>query len=158
MRPRLKVTKCGLVWRLHRTTTNYKVKFTLEHTMKIEGEGRDTVYPFFKLNARLRQMDSDTPRPLYSGRSHGIYGAGGWVDLGNEMGGCEKSRPPPHPHPNRVQTPNRPARSESPCQLSYTGRQDYYRCVAIWTTAILVKVFRWSKKTRRFSRNLQIPR
>jgi len=42
--------------------------------------------------------------------------------------------------------------------LSYKGRQDYYRRAATWRTAILVKVFSWSKKTRRFSVNMQIPR
>jgi hypothetical protein len=101
---------------------HYKVKFTLEHTMKTKGKSRDTVYPFFKLDARLGLVANATPRPLYPRkepryppcrRLGGPWGRNGLV---------RKISPLP---PNRVRTPNRPARSESLCRLSYTGRQDY---------------------------------
>ena len=54
-----------------------------------------------------------TPRPLYLRERHGTHCIRGWVGLRAGLDGCGKSRP------KGIRSPDRPARSESPCRLSY---------------------------------------
>ena len=59
---------------------------------------------------------SSTARPLYPRERPGTRCTGGWVDPRAGLDGCGKSRP------TWFRSPDRPARSESLCRLSYPYR------------------------------------
>ena len=58
-----------------------------------------------------------TSRPLYPRESPGNHCIGGWVGPRACLEGCGKS------HPTRIQSPDRPARSESLYRLRHPGPQ-----------------------------------
>ena len=60
-------------------------------------------------------MVNATPRPLYPQERSGTHCIGGWGAPGPVWTGCGKSRP------NRIRSPDRPARSESIYRLRYPG-------------------------------------
>jgi hypothetical protein len=93
---------------------NIKVKVTLEHTTKAQGEVALYLYSFFNLGARVRLVVKATPRPLYPRERPGTHCTGGWVGLTTCLVGCEKFRPL-----TGIRSLDRPARSESLYWLSY---------------------------------------
>ena len=86
------------------------------------------LYSFFNLGARWGWVVNAMPRPLYPREGPGTHCIGGWVDPRAGLEGAE------YLAPTGIRFPDRPARSESLCRLSYPG--PYRHLIPMYSTPV----------------------